>query len=237
MDSSAPLLLDGPACPSPDVGEEGIDVPREHSDHVGDDEGCGRPSHQQEGDEGHSPEEAQHRGERALRWSGREAGLLRAAWRRWPRHRQVRRGGKVAPGQLGQAQPRREGNSQKPEGGVQTGSRVGGAQAVLACCETGEVTKPQPGPARGAPAPRPPPRPRHAGPLGFLSILLGTAFAWGAAGDAVGAREAGQLLRNPCSVSCIPRNWFPPGLPPEPLSNTPWVSFQRLPTGDAHPIR
>lgn len=61
-------------------------MPEEHRNHVGDDEGCGRPYHQEEGDEGHSPEEALHRGERALRSSGQEAGLLRAAWRRWPRH-------------------------------------------------------------------------------------------------------------------------------------------------------
>lgn len=77
------------SCPSPDIGEKGVDVPREHRDHVGDDEGCGRPSHQEEGDESHSPEEAQHRGERALSSSDQEAGLLRTAWRRWPRHRQL----------------------------------------------------------------------------------------------------------------------------------------------------
>lgn len=91
---SLPLSSPDPSCsscPSPDIGEKGVDVPREHRDHVGDDEGCGRPSHQEEGDESHSPEKAQHRGERALSSSGHEAGLLRAAWRQWPRHRQLTR--------------------------------------------------------------------------------------------------------------------------------------------------
>lgn len=64
---------------SPDVGEKGVDVPGEHGDHVGNDEGSGRPGHQQEGDEGHSPEKAQHRAAtagRALRSTepGRGAG-------------------------------------------------------------------------------------------------------------------------------------------------------------------
>lgn len=89
---SLPLSSPGPSrssCPSPDIGEKGVDVPREHRDHVGDDEGCGRPSHQEEGDESHSPEEAQHLGERALSSSDHEAGLLRTAWRRWLRHRQL----------------------------------------------------------------------------------------------------------------------------------------------------
>ena len=71
---------------SPDVGEEGVDVPGEHGDHVGDDEGGGRPGHQEEGDEGHSPQEAQHRAaaRRALRSAGSERGF-RAAGRRGPR--------------------------------------------------------------------------------------------------------------------------------------------------------
>lgn len=169
---SLPLSSSGP---SPDIGEKGVDMPSEHRDHVGDDEGCGRPSHQEEGDESHSPEETQHRGERALSSSDHEAGLLRAAWRRRPRHRQLTRGRTEAPRRPGQAQPQREGSAQRREGGGLTGSRVGGARAVLACCETGEVTKRQPGPPELGRAATSPPTPRHAGPLGFLSLLLGTA--------------------------------------------------------------
>lgn len=63
-----------PTRPSPDEGEEGVDVPGEHGDHVGDDEGGGRPGHQQEGDEGHATQEAQHRAAgRALGPAGRAA--------------------------------------------------------------------------------------------------------------------------------------------------------------------
>lgn len=55
-------------------------MPGEHGDHVGDDEGGGRPGHQEEGDEGHSLQEAQHRAAgRALRAAGRGAGLSLAA--------------------------------------------------------------------------------------------------------------------------------------------------------------
>lgn len=91
-------------------------MPGEHSDHVGDNEGGGRPGHQEEGDEGHPLQKAQHRGaaaEGAQRSAGRDAGLLRAAWRRRPRtcqsaRRRPRLGmrlvaGPEAPGRPGQA--------------------------------------------------------------------------------------------------------------------------------------
>lgn len=129
---------------------------------------------------------------RALSSSDHEAGLLRAAWRRWPRHRQLTRGGTEAPRLPGQAQPRREGSAQRREGGGRTGSRVGGARAVLACCETGEVTKRQPGPAELERAATSPPTPRHAGPLGFLSLLLGTAI--GGCGGRRGTRRGWSAL-------------------------------------------
>lgn len=52
---------------------------REHSDHVGDDEGGGRPGHQEEGDESHSLQEAQHRAFGSALPSARDAGLFLAA--------------------------------------------------------------------------------------------------------------------------------------------------------------
>lgn len=209
-------------------------MPREHRDHVGDDEGCGRPCHQEKGDEGHSPEEAQHRGERALRSSGPQAGLLRAAWRRWPRHRQLTYGGTEAPRQPGQAQPRREGSAQRREGGGRTGSRVGGAREVQACCETGEVTKRQPGPAEPERAATSPPTPGHAGPLGFLSLLLGTVSGGcpGRRGTPRGWPALAQVRR----AGWIPSSSSPRGFPSEPLSSTHGTSFQCL-VADAHPIR
>lgn len=63
-------------------------------------------------------------------------------------HRQLTCGGTGAPGQPGQAQPRREGSAQRQEGGGRTGSRVGGARAVQVYCETSEVTKRPSGPRR-----------------------------------------------------------------------------------------
>lgn len=55
-------------------------MPGEHGDHVGDDEGSGRPGHQEEGDESHSLQEAQHRAfGSALPSAGRDAGLFLAA--------------------------------------------------------------------------------------------------------------------------------------------------------------
>lgn len=85
-----------------DVGEEGVDVPGQHGHHIGDDEGGRRPGHQQEGDEGHSLQEAKHlanAAERALRCARPGAGGLRAAWRRRPRRGQPRaeRRGRRAP--------------------------------------------------------------------------------------------------------------------------------------------
>lgn len=205
---SFPLSSPGP---SPDVGEKGVDMPREHRDHVGNDEGCRRPSHQEEGDESHSPEEAQHRGERTLSSSDHEDGLLRAAWRRWPRHRQLTRGGTEAPRRPGQAQPRREGSAQRREGGGRTGSRVGGARAVLACCETGEVTKRLPGPAELERAATFPPTPRHAtrDRSASFRFCLGQRRV-GVAGDS-GPRGAGQLLGKSRQVGWIPSSSRPWG--------------------------
>lgn len=236
-----PLSSPGPSrssCPSPDIGEKGVDVPREHRDHVGDNEGCGRPSHQEEGDESHSPEEAQHRGERAVSSSDHEAGLLRAAWRRWPRHRQLTPGRTEAPRPPGQAQPRREGSAQSRVGGGRTDGRVGGARAVLACCETGEVTKRQPGPAELERAATSPPTPRHAGPLGFLSLLLGTATGgcggrrrtprgWPALGQVPPSWLNSQLL--------LPLGVFPLSLSPAlaELPSSVWPPVMRTPSGCA----
>lgn len=68
---------------SPDVGEKGVDVPGKHGDHVGDDEGSGRPGHQQEGGRrpfpGESTASRRHRREGAALYGagprGRRAGL------------------------------------------------------------------------------------------------------------------------------------------------------------------
>lgn len=57
-------------------------MPGQHGHHIGDDEGGRRPGHQQEGDEGHSLQEAKHlanAAERALRCARPGAGGLRAA--------------------------------------------------------------------------------------------------------------------------------------------------------------
>lgn len=114
-----------PFCPSPDVGEEGVDVPGEHSDHVGDDEGGGGPGHQEEGDEGHSPQEAQHLDARSALHSagGPGAGLLRGAGaatcqpaRRRPRRGQPLPSGREAPRRRRQAQPGRRGSEEAADG-------------------------------------------------------------------------------------------------------------------------
>lgn len=55
-------------------------MPGEHGDHIGDDEGGGRPGHQEEGDESHSLQEPQHRAfGSALPSAGRDTGLFLAA--------------------------------------------------------------------------------------------------------------------------------------------------------------
>lgn len=132
-------------------------MPGEHGNHVGDDEGGGRPCHQEEGDEGHSLQEAQHRAAgSALRSVGRDAGLLLAApgGREPPRagppggghqadsyglrDRSLRDGeGRPSPGGRGRAEsrePRRLRTARQRAG-------LGGAPAARACCEMSEVTK------------------------------------------------------------------------------------------------
>lgn len=49
------------ASASPDVGDEGLDVPRQHGDHIGDDEGGRGPADEQSGHESHAGHAAQHR--------------------------------------------------------------------------------------------------------------------------------------------------------------------------------
>lgn len=49
------------ASASPDVGDEGLDVPRQHGDHIGDDEGSRGPADEQSGHESHAGHAAQHR--------------------------------------------------------------------------------------------------------------------------------------------------------------------------------
>lgn len=56
-----PFLVRCPPPSSPDVGDEGLDVPLQHGDHVGDDEGGRGPGDEQSGDESHAGHEAQHR--------------------------------------------------------------------------------------------------------------------------------------------------------------------------------
>lgn len=60
--TQAPHLGRSPGAPaSPDVGDEGLDVPRQHGDHIGDDEGGRGPADEQSGDESHAGHAAQHR--------------------------------------------------------------------------------------------------------------------------------------------------------------------------------
>lgn len=46
---------------SPDVGDEGLHVPRQHGDHIGDDEGGRGPADEQRGHESHAGHAARHR--------------------------------------------------------------------------------------------------------------------------------------------------------------------------------
>lgn len=201
-------------------------MPREHRDHVGDDEGCRRPGHQEEGDEGHSPEEAQHRGERALRStsgprSRLAAGCLEA----------------VATTQTAKARRRRDGGGSEtartgpaPEGGKRSevrGRRVdrqpggwGASERSPACCETGEVTKRQPGPPEPERAATSPPTPGHAGQLGFLSLLLGTGS--GGCSGRRGIPRGRPALAQVRWVGWIPSSSSPRGFP---------LSLSPAPTG------
>lgn len=155
--------------------------------------------------------------------------MLRAAWRRWPRHRQLKYGGTEAPRQPGQAQPRREGSAQRREGGGRTGSWVGGARAVQACCETGEVTKRPPGPEESERAVTSPPTPGHAGPR--RTAWLPFVFAWDSVGWVPRETRDPAGLASSCSN---PPGWLdsqlllPSGFPSEPLSSTHGTSFQCL---------
>lgn len=64
--TQAPHLGRSPA--SPDVGDEGLDVPRQHGDHIGDDEGGRGPADQQSGHESHAGHAAQHRRRLSRPW-------------------------------------------------------------------------------------------------------------------------------------------------------------------------
>lgn len=116
---------------------------------------------------------------------------------------------------------------------------MGGARAVLACCETGEVTKRQPGPAELERAATSPPTPRHAGPLGFLSLLLDTATGGcgGRRGTPRGWPALGQVPPNWLdSQLLLPLGVFPLSLSLQhPLSflPEPWPPVMRTPSGPA----
>lgn len=183
-------------------------MPREHRDHVGDDEGCRRPGHQEEGDEGHSPEEAQHRGERALRStsgprSRLAAGCLEA----------------VATTQTAKARRRRDGGGSEtartgpaPEGGKRSevrGRRVDRQPGGWGASERSRLVAKPVKSQSGSPVPRsqsarPPPRPRQATPDSSASFrfCLGRGRV-GAAGDA-GFRGDGQLLRKSAGLAGFP---------------------------------
>lgn len=133
-------------------------------------------------------------------------------------HRQLTCGGTGAPGQPGQAQPRREGSAQRREGGGRTGNRVGGARAVQVCCETSEVTKRPSGPRRAGARGH---LPAHAGSR--RTARLPFTFAW----DRVGwvqleTQDPAGLIRSCASQA----GWA--GFPAPP--SFPW-DFPRNPLG------
>lgn len=116
---------------------------------------------------------------------------------------------------------------------------MGGAQAVLACCETGEVTKRQPGPAELERAATSPPTPRHAGPLGFLSLLLGTATG-GCGGRRGNPARLASSWASPAKLAGFPAPPSLAGFSSEPLSPAPtklpsriWPPVMRTPSGRA----